>query len=489
MIPRALKRALAAISFAINGAVIGALAVYLYQLTPGPELKPWHLAKLDEEFRASRADELKGLDDYRRLEDRLFAQLRHGVYEQWPAGEQPWPSRFEAGSPVDPANSDVNWNRTFEMPVEEPRGAVLMLHGLFDSPYSMRSLAVTLHEQGFWVVGLRIPGHGTAPAGLLDIAWQDLAAATRLAAIDLARKAGPDRPLFMVGHSLGAALAVEYSLARLQGEDLPGAAALVLIAPLIEVHPREKRAGVQDKVGGLVNLEKPDWIALQPEFDPYRYNSLTRNAGEQLQELNRAIAERLDRLASNTGAVALPPVLAFLSAADAVVSPDAVVNGLLGRLQPTGHKLVLFDLNRHAEVIPFLDSPSADLIRELMSDPRLPFDLSLVTNRAVGTNEVMVRRKTAHNARVREEALGMAWPYGVYSLTHLGLPFPPDDPVYGAYSRVSDGVLTLGNLELRGEPGVLGVSGSDLNRLRYNPFYAYLEHRVVRALTDIAEAR
>ena len=362
-----------------------------------------------------------------------------------------------------------------------------MLHGWFDSPYSMRPLAATLHEQGFWVVGLRLPGHGTAPAGLLDVDWQDFAAATRLAAADLARKAGPDRPLFLVGHSLGAVLAVEYSLARLQGADLPEAKALVLISPLIEVRPREKGVGFQDKVGDLVNPQKRDWIAVRPESDPYRYTSLTRNAGEQLQALNRAIAERMDELAENSGAVALPPVLAFLSAADLVVPLGAVVSHLPDRLQPSGHELVLFDLNRHAEVSPFLDAPSAHVISELMADPRLPFDLSLVTNRTVGTNEVMVRRKTAHNARVREQALGMAWPYGVYSLTHVGLPFPPDDPVYGAYSRVNDGVLTLGNLELRGEPGVLSVSGSDLNRLRYNPFFAYLEHRVVRALTELTE--
>ena len=83
----------------------------------------------------------------------------------------------------------------------------------------------------------------------------------------------------------------------------------------------------------------------------------------------------------------------------------------------------------------------------------------------------------------------MAWPYGVYSLSNVGLSFPPDDPVYGAYSRTNDGVLTLGNLELRGEPDVLVVPDPDFNRLRFNPFFAYLEHRVVRTLTEIAEER
>ncbi len=487
MIPRALKRVLAAISFAINGAVIGALAVYLYQLTPGPDLKPWHLAELDEEFRASRADELRGLDDYRRLEDRLFAQLKDEVYEKRPAGKEDGPSRFEAGSPTDPARLDVNWNRTFEMPAEEPRGAVLMLHGLLDSPYSMRPLAATLHDEGFWVVGLRIPGHGTAPAGLLDIGWQDLAAAIRLAAADLARKAGRDRPLFLVGHSLGAALAVEYSLARLQGEDLPAAEVLVLISPSIGASTANEPDGTLGNFADPERLEKLDWISVRPEFDPYRYNSIARNAGDQVLALNQVIAERIERLANDAGPVDLPRVLAFQSAVDVSVPPKAVVNGLLRRLKPTGHELVLFDLNRYVEVSPFLDVPSKVFVRDLMADNQLPFGLTLVTNRSPGTNEVMTRRKSAQSAKIREEALGMAWPYGVYSLSDVGLPFPPDDPVYGAYSRANDGVLTLGNLELRGDPAVLTLSDHDFFRLRYNPFFAYLEHRVIRTLTEIAE--
>jgi alpha-beta hydrolase superfamily lysophospholipase len=489
MIPTIAKRTLAVIGFALIGVVLVVVAVYLSQLTPGSDLQPWHLAELDGEFRASRADEFRGLDDYRRLEDRLFAQLQEQVYERSPATEPRGPSRFGAGSLVDPARFDVNWNRTFEMSVEQPLGAVLMLHGLSDSPYSMRPLAETLHEQGFWVVGLRIPGHGTAPAGLVDIGWQDFAAATRMAAGYLSRQVGRDRPFFLVGHSLGAALAVEYSLAVLQGEELPAADALVLISPAIGIPRVAPPARLQGNLADLLGLEKSDWISILPEFDPYRYNSLALNAGEQLYALNEVIAERIERLAEDAGLVELPRVLAFQSAVDSTVPPEAVVNRLLRGLKPIGHELVLFDLNRHAEALPFLDATSAGVVSTLMADDRLPFDLTLVTNRAAGTNEVMARRKSAQSARVREQALGMAWPYGVYSLAHIGLPFPPDDPLYGASSRANDRILTLGNLELRGEPGVLAVPAPYLNRLRYNPFFAYLEHRVVRTLTDIAEGR
>jgi alpha-beta hydrolase superfamily lysophospholipase len=50
---------------------------------------------------------------------------------------------------------------------------VLLLHGLTDSPYSMRALAELFAARGWYVVGLRLPGHGTAPAALTRVTWQD----------------------------------------------------------------------------------------------------------------------------------------------------------------------------------------------------------------------------------------------------------------------------------------------------------------------------
>lgn len=40
--------------------------------------------------------------------------------------------------------------------------------------------------------------------------------------------------------------------------------------------------------------------------------------------------------------------------------------------------------------------------------------------------------------------------------------------------------IKLGNLAFRGERGVLQVSGTDLMRLRWIPFYDYVETRILR---------
>ncbi len=47
----------------------------------GPPLKPWHTEELTQEFTARRADEIRTFDNYRQLEDRLFAELDEKVYK------------------------------------------------------------------------------------------------------------------------------------------------------------------------------------------------------------------------------------------------------------------------------------------------------------------------------------------------------------------------------------------------------------------------
>ena len=79
----------------------------------------------------------------------------------------------------------------------------------------------------------------------------------------------------------------------------------------------------------------------------------------------------------------------------------------------------------------------------------------------------------------RTEALEQAWPNGVFSLSHVALPFPADDPLYGSTPPADKNQLFLGQQALQGERGVLRIPGNFLLRLRHNPFYGYLESRVL----------
>ena len=75
--------------------------------------------------------------------------------------------------------------------------------------------------------------------------------------------------------------------------------------------------------------------------------------------------------------------------------------------------------------------------------------------------------------------LALAWPRFVFSLSHVAVPFPEDDPLYGLTPDPGEDYgVRLGQLEPRGERGVLLVSVDDLMRLKCNPFFPYLEERL-----------
>ena len=78
----------------------------------------------------------------------------------------------------------------------------------------------------------------------------------------------------------------------------------------------------------------------------------------------------------------------------------------------------------------------------------------------------------------------MSWPRGVFSLTHVALPFAPDDPVYGARHTGNRKLIYLGTSEIRGETGVLAISPGNFMRLRHNPFFGYMSGRIEQFLLE-----
>ena len=274
---RLVRRALAAVAYSAAGASVVLVTVFVLYLESRSDLDVWHLAELDEEFTADSG--VATFADYLALEERLFQQLDALVYAKIPPEERRQINRYDRDSLSDPARWSPNWNRSFELPAEAPSAGVLLLHGMSDSPYSLRHLGQRLNAAGAWVVGLRIPGHGTAPSGLVEVTWQDMAAAVRLAMRHLADRTG-QRPRFIAGYSNGAALAVHYALATLGDDTLPKVDRLVLISPAIGVTSVAAFAVWQARLGHLLGLDKIASNAILPEYDPYKYGSFAVNAGD-----------------------------------------------------------------------------------------------------------------------------------------------------------------------------------------------------------------
>src|SRR6478672_2575327 len=86
--------------------------------------------------------------EYRALEDRLFTELRRKVLDDPAAADSQLLGRYTPGSIPARLALETPYNRSFELVPAEIRGAALLVHGLSDSPYSMRALADTLYAQG-----------------------------------------------------------------------------------------------------------------------------------------------------------------------------------------------------------------------------------------------------------------------------------------------------------------------------------------------------
>jgi len=477
------KHGLLFVTYGALGVVITVVAAVLWVgVHRVPSLKPWQQASFQTEFTAADSARVPDMDAYRALEDRLFKELRQQVYDRVAEADRRQLNRFSLGSLSDPTSYAENGNRSYELAVDKPKCGALLVHGLTDSPRILRTLGARLHDRGCWVVGLRLPGHGTAPSALTSVRWEDWAAAVRMAARHVRTRVGADVPVYLVGFSTGAALSVEYALARLEGEALPRVDGLILLSPAIGVDPLAWLAVWQSRLSTLPGLGNLAWLDVNPEYDPYKYTSFPVNAGQQIYLVTTVINARLTRLATKGPVRGFPRTLVFQSVADATVSPQAVVTIFLSRLAPEGHQLVAFDINRFAEATPLLRADSRDPAEHLLRGPPWTFDVTLVTNRDTTSLAIVALRRAAGDSAVRSEPTDLTWPTGVFSLSHLALPVPPDDPLYGAVPPAKRGALYLGRLELLGEQGLLAIPPNALVRLRFNPFFPYVRERTERFL-------
>ena len=448
-----------------------------------PELQPWHRTVLEGEFRADAAD---GLDfaAYRALEERLFARL--DSFLAYPASaDHHLLGRYTPGSLPNRPALETPYNRSYELVPAQVRGSALLLHGLSDSPYSMRALAELLQQAGFHVVVPRLPGHGTLPSALLDVTWHDWVAAARLAAHHAAAQAQPGQPFYVAGYSTGGALGLLYALEAADDPTLPQPDRLVLLSPAIGLTPFAPLTRVVSLLSFLSYFEKARWLDVLPEYDPFKYNSFPVNAANQVYGLTQRLHAALRSAGERGRLAALPPVLAFQSLVDATVTAADLVDRVFEELPAGGHELVVFDINRHALLQSLIaEGPRTAFDREV-GVPALSFDLTVVANRDAESADVAAYQRPAGGTDTTSIELGLRWPRAVVSLSHVALPFPPDDPVYGLAPRETGEVrFTLGETAMRGEAGVTVVPLGTLARLRSNPFFA-----VVRSKLEAATAK
>jgi alpha-beta hydrolase superfamily lysophospholipase len=420
------------------------------------------------------------LADYMRRENEVFRDVKD-LEAHLPESDRSQWNRYSPESPVNPATFSADWNRSFELaPDQPPRGGALLLHGLTDAPYSVRPVARILRDGGYYALCLRMPAHGTVPAALTHVVWEDWLAAVRVGARHVREKIGAGKPLLLVGYSNGGALAVKYSLDALEQGDLPKADRVLLLSPMIGVSPFAPLARVVSLLGSFSYFEKSKWLDIQPEYNPFKYNSFPANAGVQTHKLTAALQEQI-RKATQKGTIRqLPPMLCFASLVDSTVSTPATVERLYGSLSPNGSELVLFDMNRRSALRPFLRREDEFLLAKIWGGKHgNNYRLTVVTNASANSPEVEEESQSAVNSVMTTKALGLSWPPQIYSLSHVAIPFPADDPLYGINPDTSESYgLSLGTLSPRGEKSVLTVPMDQWMRISSNPFFPYMRERI-----------
>ncbi len=471
--------------------VIGVIALTFfgmraYESRGLPPLEPWHTYVPTE----LSPQELDAADwpAFLKAEERIFQSVRTEVSQKLSAETQTAFNRYNENSAIYPGRFQQDWNRSYALqPTGKPVGAVVLLHGLTDSPYSLRHVARSYVARGFSVVAVRLPGHGTVPAGLSRVQWEDWMAATRLAVREARRLSGSTTPLHLVGFSNGGALAVKYALDALEDTQLARPDRIVLLSPMIGITRFARFAGLAGLPAVLPPFAKAAWLGIVPEFNPFKYNSFPVNGGRQSHRLTQSLQQQIVRMARANGLADLAPILTFQSVMDFTVSTPAIVTALYAHLPANGSELVLFDVNRSVKFGPLLRITSDTALARLLPTPPQRYRITVIGNEKPDNPATVARTTEAGQTSTQVRDLGLPYPTEIFSLSHVAIPFPLDDSLYGL--RPAPGAeygVNLGTLAARGERGALVVNMDFLFRIASNPFFPFMMERIEKGIEQPA---
>ncbi len=307
------------------------------------------------------------------------------------------------------------------------RRGVLLTHGLTDSPYSMRHLAALFQQNGFRVMAVLLPGHGTQPGDLLEVTWQEWAKTVAYGADMLADEVDE---VYLAGYSTGATLSLYQSLHdnRVRG--------LFLYSPALKITRWAAWANLHKLYSWLIPSAK--WVHILPDIDIYKYESFAKNAAAQLYALTRELDAQLQ-----THEVDIPVFIAA-SADDMTVNTEVILD-FIARARHMSSKLVLYTTK--PEKLP----------------PGIPAEkLELV-------NSVFPEQK-------------------ILSSAHTAIVIPPEDTHYGIAGEYSNCVhyyphemekyaacLKHPEQDFQGELTEQNLKTGILRRLMYNPNFAALK--------------
>jgi acylglycerol lipase len=209
------------------------------------------------------------------------------------------------------------------LPQAEPRGVVALAHGGLEHGGRYAHVAARFADAGLATYAIDFRGHGRSAGRRGQIGRMSLLVDDLGRSLSLCERQHPNTPIFLVAHSLGAMVALDYVTSH-RSCDLAG---LVLSGTGIDVSAIPKSQAVIAKALsavapnlGLVRLDsslvsRDPAVAEGYDGDPlvFRGRAPVRTAAE--------LVSSAERVAPRLGSVGLP-LLVLHGQADAVASPD-----------------------------------------------------------------------------------------------------------------------------------------------------------------------
>lgn len=316
------------------------------------------------------------------------------------------------------------------------RRGILLIHGLSDSPYFMRHLGAYFQENGFRVMAVLLPGHGTQPGDMLEVSWQEWAGEVAYGVDKLAEEVDE---VYLAGFSAGGTLSVYQSLLdnRVRG--------LFLFSPALRISSRAALASLHKIYSWLIPSGK--WLDLKPDHDIYKYESFSKNGAAQMHALIKAVNDLLRPRGMDI------PVFAAASADDTTVDTSATLE-FISQARHACSRLVLYTTDT----------------------TRIPYGIPAAKLELV--NSVV----PAQN---------------ILSFSHMSLVLPADDRHYGMHGEHSNCIhyyprdiekytacINNPNGDLQGELTEQNLRAGIIRRLMYNPYFLELQHSMRRFIED-----
>jgi alpha-beta hydrolase superfamily lysophospholipase len=241
------------------------------------------------------------------------------------------------------------------LPEGKPRAVILALHGFGDYSAAFQKPATFWAAQGIATYAYDQRGFGGAPH---VYRWSGIAqmAADAKTAIALLRRNYPGLPVYLMGESMGGALA----LVTATGPDAADADGVILVSPAVWEHDfigsveRMALWVTKTTIPGLW-LKAPPGLNIHPSDNIEMLRALSRDAlvhkGARA-DMTAGLMDLMDMAAGDAGKIRLPALVLF--GAHEEVLPQPAVEAFLKRLAagnvrvayyPQGYHMLLRDLN------------------------------------------------------------------------------------------------------------------------------------------------